>query len=374
MACSHRHHTLETFPQIGAKRSRVREHVDCLALGCLARRSNVGFKARPQYVATGGSLLVPRKTRPQPPTSSAGASPSHEPPSFRQLWIKTVSYMKLAHRFSVVVCLLTFVHTCPANTNVRQLYWLDNYASATEVARQSGKQLFLWIGPATQPVAKQLWSKVNADPKFKRATQDFVFAHVTSKELLNHKSLQEMLGKEGVVIIDYSNSTSTTFGHVFSVFPFRQKVKPTHRELQLLLTLPRGTLTQRTLIFAVRKHYEGPRSTNGRCLPLLMSECQKHSQHQADILSQGHHNWESRFQEITAKLPGGDLVAQEVCAESWPGEKLLEAAEECVHSWRQSDGHWSAVSGTHRFYGYDMKRGKDGIWYATGIFGTNAGQ
>jgi len=249
---------------------------------------------------------------------------------------------------------------------------LDNYSVATQVARQSGKKLFLWIGPVTKPVAKKLWSKMNGDPKFKLATREFVFARVKSKRLLSHKSLVEMLGKEGVVIIDYADTTAATFGNVVSVFPFRDKVKPTHRELQLLLALPRGTLTQRTLIFAVRKHFERPRSTNGRCLPLLMSECQKHSQHQADLLTQGHHNWQSRFQEITAKLPGENLVAQEVCAESWPGEKLLEAAEECVHSWRQSEGHWSAVSGAHRFFAYDMKRGKNGIWYATGIFGTSA--
>ena len=83
---------------------------------------------------------------------------------------------------------------------------------------------------------------------------------------------------------------------------------------------------------------------------------------------QGHHNWQNRFERINAKLSAG-LLAQEVCAESWPGQGLLEAARECVHSWRQSPGHWDAVKTQHPVFGYDMQRGANGVWYATGIFG-----
>jgi hypothetical protein len=65
------------------------------------------------------------------------------------------------------------------------------------------------------------------------------------------------------------------------------------------------------------------------------------------------------------------MTASEVCAESWPGENLVEAAVECVRCWRLSQGHWSAVRAAHRLFGYDMKRGSNGIWYATGIFGRD---
>ena len=62
-------------------------------------------------------------------------------------------------------------------------------------------------------------------------------------------------------------------------------------------------------------------------------------------------------------------MASEECAESWPGQGLLESAIECVRCWRLSSGHWAAVRAEHRCYGYDIKRGNNGIWYATGIFG-----
>ena len=102
---------------------------------------------------------------------------------------------------------------------------------------------------------------------------------------------------------------------------------------------------------------------------MLAREAQSHSSYQARIRNQGHHHWDGRFHRINRRIPGG-LLAQEVVAESWPGEGLLEACIDCVDSWRQSPGHWSAVSSHQPVYGYDIKRGANGIWYATGIFGN----
>ncbi|MCX7429404.1 MAG: hypothetical protein NTW96_27740, partial [Planctomycetia bacterium] len=69
-----------------------------------------------------------------------------------------------------------------------------------------------------------------------------------------------------------------------------------------------------------------------------------------------------------ARLARG-ISAREVCAESWPGERLVEAAIECVRCWRLSSGHWNAVRSSQRVFGYDMKCGANGVWYATGILG-----
>jgi hypothetical protein len=122
------------------------------------------------------------------------------------------------------------------------------------------------------------------------------------------------------------------------------------------------------MIYAVRIHPEGPASTQGQFHTVLAEEAKSHANHQAAILLQGHHSWDSRFHRINAQLPGG-VLAQEVVAESWPNESLVEACVDCVDSWRQSPGHWRAVRSRHPLFGYDIKRGRNGIWYATGIFG-----
>jgi hypothetical protein len=105
-------------------------------------------------------------------------------------------------------------------------------------------------------------------------------------------------------------------------------------------------------------------------LPLLVTEAGSHSRYQAQIRVQGHHFWNHRFQRLLGLLPRG-LHPREVCAESWPNEKLVDAAVDCVDCWRQSSGHWSAVRASHPHFGYDMQKGSNGLWYATGVFGTD---
>jgi hypothetical protein len=103
----------------------------------------------------------------------------------------------------------------------------------------------------------------------------------------------------------------------------------------------------------------------------LLQEAQLQAEYQARSRVLGHQQWESRFQRIVSRLRGG--APRDICAESWPGQNLVDGAIECVHSWRSSSGHWSALRTRNRFFGFDMKRGSDGIWYATGIV-SNGGE
>jgi hypothetical protein len=256
--------------------------------------------------------------------------------------------------------------------------WQSDYFAAYETARNDGKSLLVWFPPDQLQDADEKFEQSLADERFASALQSLVCVKVPQSTkveikgqpvwLLGHPAFGELLKMPGLAMVDLRDKASEHYGNVVSAYPFRSGKPLDAEKLQVLLELPTGTLTQRTLIFAVRTHAEKPRSTTGIFDPLLASETQKHSVHQASITLQGHHNWDRRFQLISAKLPDR-LLAQEVCAESWPGQNLVEAAEECVDSWRQSSGHWSAVSGAHPRYGYDMKRGRNGVWYATGIFG-----
>jgi len=185
---------------------------------------------------------------------------------------------------------------------------------------------------------------------------------------LDHPAFQEMLGQPGIAMIDYAHRDAEYYGLLVGAFPMLGTRPYSPFEMSVILDLPPGTLTQRTLIYAVRTHPDRPASTSGQWNTYLANEAESHSTYQARIRRQGHHNWEGRFQRINRRLPFG-LLASEVCAESWPGQGLLQAAIECVRSWRHSSGHWSAVCAPQQFYAYDMKRGGNGVWYATGIFG-----
>jgi hypothetical protein len=259
------------------------------------------------------------------------------------------------------------------------LSWHADYARATDAARQEGRLLLVcFYRPGESQVCKQFESEALSSPKVLERLKGMVRVKVpvdaTIRKdgeelvLLKHSSFAEMLGRPGVAIIDFAHKDAEHYGQVVSTFPFINDRPYTASQMAVILDLPPGTLTQRTLIYAVRTHPERPASTEGQFDQYLAKEATQHASYQARIRLQGHHNWNRRFHRINAKLPQG-LLACEVCAESWPGEGLLEAAIDCVHSWHYSSGHWRAVRARHRVYGYDMKRGSNGIWYATGIFG-----
>jgi len=253
--------------------------------------------------------------------------------------------------------------------------WHDDYVEAYKDAEASHKMLVIFFYDSKADTFFRR-GKVET-PELRGDLDRFVVARlpidtvakIGDKEIVLREEavFSELRRRAGVAIIDLTDSKSKHFGNVVSVMPQARLRKGFAKRLGTILRLPVGSLTQRTLIFAVRTHPENPASTRGEFHSTLASHTQSHSEHQANIQVQGHHNWDSRFHQINRQMPS-DLAAFEVCAESWPGEGLVEAAIDCVDSWRQSSGHWANVRQQSKFYGYDMKRGANGIWYATGIF------
>lgn len=265
----------------------------------------------------------------------------------------------------------------PVNAEQPQLIWQTGYHAALDDAEAQRKMALLWFfdPQGTKNDAFEADVLGNSEVRSLVAAQFSAVklplnAKIESEgqtvRLMEHPAFAELRRAAGLAIIDMTDPDSPHFRQVVSIYPLARR-SLTAEHLALLLQLPRGSLTQRTLVFAVRTHPERPASTSGHLSSLLTRETENHAWHQASIHLQGHHNWNTRFHAINAELPGG-LAAREVCAESWPGQSLFEAAEECVDSWRQSSGHWEAVSSKHTLFAYDMKRGNNGIWYAAGIF------
>lgn len=257
--------------------------------------------------------------------------------------------------------------------------WLTDYSKATARAEAEKRMLLIYFhredgsGGCGQFEAKALSNPsilagLSTYVCLKLAHDSEVNVDGASTVLLRHSSFSEMVGLPGLAIVDFSDPNAPHYGQVVSTFPFLQGKPYAPSQMEVILNLPPGKLTQRTLIYAVRTHPDAPKSTSGELDAYLVSEAESHSAYQARIRLQGHHSWESRFHRINSRLPGG-LLASEVCAESWPGESLLEAAIDCVQCWRLSSGHWRSVKAAHPVFGYDIRRGSNGIWYATGIFG-----
>ena len=260
--------------------------------------------------------------------------------------------------------------------------WHVDYGEAMRVAKAQRKMMFVWFYSAPRTQFDQRFESVTLrDAKILTLLDRYVAVKlptgakitVDGKEsrLLDHAAFQEMKRSSGIAIIDFQHRDTEHYGYVVTALPFSPgkyyRFRPEH--LAVVLDLPPGTLTQRTLVFAVRIHPEKPASTRGQIDPTLVTEAKSHSNYQATIRVQGHHHWGQRFPRIARLLFG--LRPQEIVAESWPHEGLVDAAVDVVDSWHHSSGHWQAVYSNQNRFGYDMKKGSNGIWYATGLFGNN---
>ena len=135
-------------------------------------------------------------------------------------------------------------------------------------------------------------------------------------------------------------------------------------------TTPGYTLPpeSRALIEAVRR--TGARSVQGRLDPEIVQMALRYAQKMARQGRQdGHAGWNGRFQYLLSQGGGGGMPS-EITAESWNflGDSLETHAQSCVESWLQSPGHRADMMKFHGRYGYAMARGRNGVYYAVGIF------
>ena len=249
---------------------------------------------------------------------------------------------------------------------------VDDYAAALAAARETGAMLLVSVepGPDAADVVGTHLDRADVQERFARSGTPWVFCRAVgpaAATLVADPALAEMRRGPGVCVIDHAHPEWD--GRVVSILPRSPgkyyRFQTAH--IDELAALPPGSLTQRSMILAVRLHPEQPQSTAGTCDPTLCREAAAHSGHQAAIRRQGHHGWGTRSQRIVGAL-GGAGSASEVCAESWENQDLLDSCVDCVASWRQSPGHWRSVSSPQAAYGYDIRRGGNGIWYGTGIF------
>jgi hypothetical protein len=265
----------------------------------------------------------------------------------------------------------------PSNVTVGGLEWRTEYNAAYRAAKQHKRMLLINFVPtaddAVQQSADEYMDQKNMVDRLERVERlrAPVDAEITvngqRQKLLSFPAFAELNNGPGYVLLDLRHAGAAYYGCPVSVLPYAsgKYYQWRNSHLHVMLDLPPGTLTQRSMIFAVRIHPEGPASTHGMLHPTLASGAASHSNYQASLGVQGHHHFESRYHQLSGAAGGS---VSEVVAESWPDQNLLDSCIDCVDSWRHSPGHWRGVAGRHRAFGFDIRRGRNGIWYGTGIF------
>ena len=263
---------------------------------------------------------------------------------------------------------------------------IHDYAAATAAAQEAGAMLLVSVEPTVSDddLVGNYLAEPDLQARFRASETPWIFCRLPLEgttaidgeqmRLVDHPSLVELRRGPGLFTVDYAHGKgeedSSTYGRIVSILPRTpgKYYRFATSHIDELTDMPAGTLTQRSMILAVRIHPERPQSTDGEADAVLALEAATHSQHQADIGNQGHHNWSSRSKRILSRVSHPVSSPVEVVAESWENQDLLDSCVDCVKSWRQSSGHWNAVRSRHTLFGFDIRRGRNGIWYATGIF------
>jgi hypothetical protein len=264
-------------------------------------------------------------------------------------------------------------------TTVANLDWYTSYAAACEAARCEKKLLVVNFLPTGKNAAQRDFEKyLEENPAVREKLDGFVLARIpidarmgigrNARKLIDDPAFKHQHRRAGFVILDFQHEGKPYYGRVVSVLPYSsgKYYRWENSNLAVALDLPAGTITQRMMVWAVRTHPERPQSTVGTQSTALAEAAAKQSAYQASVGVQGHQNWETRFHQVRAVTNAAS--ANEVVAESWPNQDLIDSCIDCVKSWRHSSGHWGAVRKRHRLYGYDIRLGNNGIWYGTGIF------
>ena len=164
--------------------------------------------------------------------------------------------------------------------------WETDYGRAMDLANRQQKMLVIFFHNPSDPQSQRLQTETLENADVQQKLQDFVClrlpldakATADDKEivLLQHASLSEMLGRPGVAIADFAHADPKLHGCIVSVFPLTGSLFYGPAQMQVILDLPPGSLTQRTLIYAVRIHPEKPSSALGRPDDRLLAEAEAH--------------------------------------------------------------------------------------------------
>ncbi|GHT12987.1 hypothetical protein FACS1894170_08440 [Planctomycetales bacterium] len=271
------------------------------------------------------------------------------------------------------------------------IHWETNYESALKSAKESRRSLLVYFESAqASPDANAACGRFNdtALKDFRIASEldKYVLVkvqNVSETALVPAESeatpleesvlpteavpdFSELESNPGLVLVEFEDTEAAYYGQTVAVLPFLNGESPTPEETLTFLTLPPGTLTQRTMIYAVRIHPHQPLGATGFPNPVTSAVATEQAEYQAERGILGHQNYGQRSSQALDALGGGS--PSEICAQSRPGIGLFEGALSCMHAWRNSSAHWNFLRREHRCFGFDIRRSKNGTWFSTGFF------
>lgn len=183
--------------------------------------------------------------------------------------------------------------------------------------------------------------------------------------LMKHRSFRHLGMQPGIAVVDLTAPASPNHARVVSVLPLPESGQFNGDVLMLALNLPKGAISQRTLLFAIRSTVPDSSLSMRQFSPALIELAHRNSRYMANAGQTGSFDQETRKQKIEEEFgPQADLKELVFATES--EATIHDAALQAVTSWISNSESFEILDAPATAMGMDMfQDSESGRWFVT---------
>lgn len=183
--------------------------------------------------------------------------------------------------------------------------------------------------------------------------------------LLEHRSFRHLGVRPGLAIVDLTDPESADYARVVSVIPLPKDGAITDLDLMLALDLPTGSISQRTLLFTIRRTIPDTSLSMREFSSDLIELAHRNCRYMAHAGQLGSFDEDFRQQKVTETF-GPQAELKQLLYATEAEATIHDAALQAVESWIQSPESFDVLNGPAQTTGMDMFQDPEsGRWYVT---------
>ena len=188
----------------------------------------------------------------------------------------------------------------------------------------------------------------------------------TAPRLLDHRSFRHLQGEPGIAVVDLTRTDSPNFGRVVSAFPGAAEQDSIIAALQPSLSLPEGTISQRSLLLGLRTGLPKSAFTDLKYDEKLNDLANRNARYMAHLDQTGLFEPDER-RDAVRKQFGDEAQVRELVFATDSATTIQSAASQAVEHWRSSGELESdAVESGITAYGLELFQSPaSSRWFAT---------
>ena len=267
---------------------------------------------------------------------------------------------------------------------LEELPWHNDYLTAYQEASQEKRYLLMlfresvvdgepltptnsFFAPSMRPLLEQ-FSRValplNAAMPATSERDDTTEAELPNL-LLEHRSFRHLGVRPGIAIVDLTDPESANHARVVSALPLPEAGLFGNDDLMLSLKLPKGNISQRTLLFAIRHTVPDSSLSMRQFSPTLAELAHRNCRFMANSGQAGNFDQDYRQRKIAEEF-GSQAELKQLLFATDAETTIHDAALQAVTQWISTSESFDVLDAPAKSMGMDMFQSSEtGRWFVT---------